>query len=102
MTVVVQYGSASRVTSFARLELEKENSDPVYYGLFKRGGQDVDTILWSLLKDTGVHVQVQALRVAGLLRRVDILDSFEKQLEPNADTRIRAALGSARALANRD
>ncbi len=56
----------------------------------------------SLLRDSDIEVQVQSLRVAGLLRRADVLDSFEKPLEPNTNARIRAALAGARALVNRD
>ena len=101
-TLVVQYGAVKRVTTFARLELKKGNSDPIYYGLYKRAGPDVDATLWGLLRDPDIEVSIQALRVAGLLRRADILDSFEKELGRDPDTRILAALGAARTLVGRD
>lgn len=102
ITVVVQHGATARVVPFARAELKRGNSDAIYYGLVKRADAGVEPILWGLLRDSDVEVQSGGLRVAGLLRRGDILDAYQKQLRDDADVRLLNALGGARALLARD
>jgi hypothetical protein len=99
--VVVQHGSVAVATRFARQELKDGHGDPVYFGLMKRSGQTVDAILAALLRDQDEAIRGEALRVAGLLRRKDLLDQFEKQ-DASGETWVRQALEQARALAIRD
>ena len=99
--VVVQQGSVALATRFARQELKDGHGDPVYFGLMKRKGQTVDAILTALLRDQDEAIRGEALRVAGLLRRKDLLDQFEKQ-ETSGEASVREALVQARALAIRD
>jgi hypothetical protein len=99
--VVVQHGSVALATQFARQELKDGHGDPVYFGLMKRRGPTVDAILAALLRDQDEAIRSEALRVAGLLRKKDLLDQFEKQ-EASGETWVRQALQQARALAIRD
>lgn len=99
--VVVQHGSVALATRFARQELKDGHGDPVYFGLMKRRGATVEAILAELLRDQDEAIRSEALRVAGLLRRQDLLDQFERQ-DASGETWVRQALQQARALAIRD
>jgi hypothetical protein len=101
-TVVVQHGSIARVVDFAKAQLKNDQTDPIYFGLFRRADPSVDQILWDLLKDPDATVRTGALRVVGLLRRADILDRFVKESTSAQDQRTREALATARALVVRD
>ena len=92
----------ARVVEFAKAQLKNDQTDPIYFGLFRRTDPSVDQILWDLLKDPDATVRIGALRVVGLLRRADILDRFVKESTSAQDQRTRDALATARALVVRD
>jgi hypothetical protein len=100
--VIVNFGDSHQVVSFARGEFLRGNTDGLYYGLLRRKIGSVDQILWALLDDPDAKIKIGALRVAGLLRRGDIIDKFEKQYGKAADTHVSGAIVSARALVTRD
>jgi hypothetical protein len=99
--VIVQHGSAPLATRFAREELKEGHGDAVYFGLMKRTGQTADAILAELLRDMDESVRREALRVAGLLRKKDLLDQFERD-QPEGQPWVQQALQQARTLAVRD
>lgn len=100
---VVKWAASPRATTFAKDQVKKGNAHGVYIGLDSREGKDKDTILAALLDDPEEKVVAGGLKVAGLLRRADLLDAFEaryKEIEmPDA---VKAALEEARKLVKRD
>lgn len=100
--IVIGKGKLEKVLPFARSQLKLGDSDSVYYGLVKRQGPTVDEMLLSLLRDADRPVQFGALRVAGLLRRREMIDEFEKRNAPRDDLEMRNAIATARGLASRE
>jgi hypothetical protein len=98
--VIVHHGSPALATRFARQELKEGHGDAVYFGLMKRNDQAVESILAELLRDEDEIVRREALRVAGLLRKNELLDQFERQA--GDQSWVPQALDAARALAARD
>jgi hypothetical protein len=87
-------------TQFAREELKQGHGDAVYFGLLTRNNQ-TDAIVTDLLRDPDEAVRKEALRVAGLLRKNELLDAFEREL-PTEESGVLQALQAARALTARD
>ena len=100
--LVVERGAPQAVVDFARAEMLTGSVDPVYYGLARRTDAQTDPILWRLLEARELPVCLAAVRVAGLLRRVDILEEFERRNSPSTNPAVPEALEKARALARRD
>jgi hypothetical protein len=98
--VVVHHGSVPLATQFAREELKQGHGDAVYFGLLTRNNQ-TDAIVTDLLRDPDEAVRKEALRVAGLLRKNELLDAFEREL-PTEESGVLQALQAARALTARD
>ncbi|HEV8605376.1 MAG TPA: hypothetical protein VGQ99_08425 [Tepidisphaeraceae bacterium] len=100
--LVLSLGTATQALAQGRLEFARGNADGVYYGLNRRKGADVDAMLGTFLKDADAAVRLGALRVAGLLRKGDVLDKFEEQNRNSLDEKTRSALSEARKLVSRD
>lgn len=105
--VIIGRGSAGQVTPFARKELLQGYTDNIYWGLeVHRPGFGLQMIQ-GLLNDSDISVQVEAIRLAGLMRLTDKLDKAESRIDQghysDADrSRIEAAIKEARVLVNRD
>jgi hypothetical protein len=100
--LVIERAAPARAVAFARGEMATDNSEPVYYGLYKRRDGHGDAILWQLLLDRELPVSLAALRITGLLRRTDMLDEFERRHPSMTNSAVQAALERARALTRRD
>jgi hypothetical protein len=105
VALVAREAPPGAVLLMARSELAADDSDPLYFGLAERQDDAAQGILVELLRTPNSSLQERALRVAGLLRRTDIIDGFEQELRrnPQADVNeFRRALENARELADRD
>lgn len=103
VAVIAWHGSAAQAAGFGRAELKRDGSTEAFYaGLVNRTDHAPETVVTELLRDSNPSLQARALRLAGLLRRRDIIDAFEKQIANSADDLIRGAIASARALVTRD
>jgi hypothetical protein len=102
VALVISQGTATAALAQARIEFKQDNPDAVYYGLNRRKGPDVEQMLATFLKDADPAVRLGALRVAGLLRKGDVLDKFEEQNAKVMDEKTRSALAEARKLVLRD
>jgi hypothetical protein len=101
VALVVHHATVPLASSFAREELKQGHGDAVYFGLLKRNDSTVDAIVGALLRDPDQVVRNEAVRVAGLLRKNQLLDEVERHLTPDEGA-LRQALAAARALAARD
>lgn len=105
--VIVGKGEASQVKAFARQEMLAGCTDNVYWGLHVGRPTFGDSLLSDYLSDYDVEVRIQAIRLAGLLRRADALDLVENRVrleEPDEinETRILEAIAKARDIVDRD
>ena len=87
---------------FIRGLLLAGDGDAVYFGFSRRTDKAADTLLDKLLSEPDFRIQAGALRVAGLLRREDIINRFEMQYVRQPNVEIMKAVDDARALVNRD
>ncbi len=102
VALVIGQGDRTQATAQGRRELLAGNADAVYYGLTRRMAPDTDGILQDFLKDDERRARLGAIRVAGLLRKTEILDNFEHQNAERIDGETLTALAEARKLVKRD
>lgn len=100
--VVAMFADAPRIAMFARAEYRLHAGDGIYYGFLERKNASPNAVLADLLSDPDDQIKIGALRLAGLLRRGDIIDAFEKKSAGTSDKAVRSAIASARALVTRD
>jgi hypothetical protein len=107
VALIAQKGSAEQVKQLAYAELSADDSDALYFGLAERQDGTATNVLIALLGLDEWTVQTRALRIAGLLRRADIIDRFEQGLSRDSMVRpnindFRQAISEARSLVERD
>jgi len=100
--VIAKVGEPVRIAAFARTEYRLGAGDGIYYGLLERKNGSQDAVLGDLLNDPDDEIKIGGLRLAGLLRRADIIDSFEKRSAATNSHAVRSAIIDARALVGRD
>lgn len=107
VALIAQKGTLDQVRQLAYAELSADDSDALYFGLAERQDGAATNVLVELLRLNDIAVQRRALRIAGLLRRADIIDGFEQGLSrdtlarPNIND-FRQAIDEARSLLERD
>jgi hypothetical protein len=101
-TLVVSQGQPDILLPFIREQFMKGVSDAVYFGFSRRDDKVAETVLDTLFQDTEYRVQANALRTAGLLRREDLIDRFEKHYIQHPSVEITKAIAEARELVKRD
>lgn len=75
----------------------------VYLGLSERELVQAEPVVKAFLDDPNEKIQAQGLLVAGLMRRTDLLDAFEKRFPPQKlPSDLRSAIAKARELAARE
>ena len=102
ITVIVWQGQPDQILTFVRGQVVAGNTDPIYFGLSRRTDSVVDDILNGLLADPETQVRNGGIRIAGLLRRADIIDSVERRNIDPVIPEISMAIKQARLLVNRD
>lgn len=100
IAVFVAHAKPEPVTAFARKRLKAGETDPIYFGLGKRS--DPAVVVDALLRDADEDIQVGGLRLAGLLRRADAIDGFERSRPGGLSPRLKEAVSDARKLVGRD
>jgi hypothetical protein len=98
--VVAKSGDPGRIAAFARAEYRLGAGDGIYYGMLQ-SKKGPDALLADLLSDPDDRVKIGALRLAGLFRRGDIVDSFEKRSAGSGSDAVRSAIVKAQALVKR-
>jgi hypothetical protein len=71
-----------------------------HYGLLDRPEKEVEDILSALVKKDDEDIQIGAIRIAGFLRRLDILTKYDNKIASFKVPRIKEALHQARLLAD--
>jgi hypothetical protein len=99
---VIRYGDTQRARSLARDQLAKGDVDPVYVGLETRPDAESEAIVRALLDDPDPRVGAGAVQLAGLLRRADLIDAFERRQGGQLSPELRAAIDKARQFVHRD
>lgn len=105
--VIIARGSAGQVAPFVRKELLLGHTDNVYWGLEVHKPVFGLQMIQDLLNDRDISVQVEAIRLAGLLRLSDKLDEARRRVDQGRysdDDRaqIEPAIKEARVLVDRD
>lgn len=105
--LTIIYGHRQQVLPYVREELPIGNTGDVYWGLTNIEPAAAGSIVLELLGDSDLTVRIEAIKLAGLLRRTDMLDSVEEQAQslPEDDetkARLLNAVEEARALVDRD
>src|SRR6185503_18260375 len=91
VVVITMHATPPKIAAFARAEMPRGGVDGFYAGFMNRTDEAAGTVLRDLLNDSNVDIKTAALRLAGLLRRQDVLDAFEKQAGQGADPKVRTA-----------
>ncbi|MBM3782802.1 MAG: hypothetical protein FJW30_00505 [Acidobacteria bacterium] len=101
VVLLTREGEPGWVTAFARAEAAGgSDGDMIYYGLSQRDAKAAEGIVTALYAGESFPEKHVAVRVAGLLGRVDLLDRFEKSLGDAEAKEIRQAIQQARKLRN--
>lgn len=100
--LVVANGAPEAIDPFIREELAEGRADGIYLGLDERDEESAGSIVRSLLEDPEPEMQAAGLRLAGLLRRKDLIDAYVAAHEEGLDDAMSQAVEEARKLVDRD
>ena len=100
--VVARFADPPRLAAFGRFEYRLGAGDGIYYGLLDRKNGNPDAVVRELFADPDDRVKIGALRLAGLLRRGDLIDTFPQRPASATSDAVRRAIANARALVTRD
>jgi hypothetical protein len=102
VVVLVTNATPERLQPIVRHELLAGDADAVYFGLEARKDDAGERVLRKLFDDPDEAVRAGALRVAGLLRRADLLDAYAAARKGRLTQRDGEAVVEARKLVTRD
>jgi hypothetical protein len=100
ITVIISKDPFIDVIEFIEAQILAGNTDVIQYGLLDRPEKEVEDILSALVKKDDEDIQIGAIRIAGFLRRLDILTIYDNKVASFKAPRIKEALHQARLLAN--
>lgn len=102
IAVAARWAAVPRAISFGKDLLKGGEYRSFYLGLAERKPPESETIVKGCLADPEEKIQVNALLVAGLLRRQDLLDAFAAGYKRPIPPAIQAALKQAREFVTRE
>ncbi len=102
LSVIFRDGPEERLAELGRELLPRGEHRQIYLGLAERDPGEAGAIAKAFLDDPKEKVQIGGVLVAGLLRRADLIDAFEKNVRGAPSPALRDALAQGRAYVKRE